>query len=72
MNGEVTFTRTMRALDADNFHLSQAGLLAAAALLSSWAWWMLGARVKVHEDSGSLKLQSPASIALGAAGAPNR
>lgn len=71
MNGEAAFTRTIRALDADNFRRSTAGLFTAAGLLVGWAWWMLGERVAGHDFSGSVKLEAPANIALGAAGVRN-
>jgi hypothetical protein len=62
----------MRALDADGFLLSAAGLFVAVALLAAWLWWMFSARIPISETSGSLAAESPAQLALRAAGARNR
>ena len=51
MNQGIAFSRTLRALDADDFRASKLGLLIAAALLVAWTWWMLAARVPQYEST---------------------
>ncbi len=58
MNQGIAFGRTLRALDADDFRASKFGLLAAAALLAAWAWWMFAARVPQYESTTNVRIGS--------------
>lgn len=58
MNQGIAFSRTLRALDADDFRASKLGLLIAAALLVAWTWWMLAARVPQYESTNYAWIQS--------------
>jgi hypothetical protein len=58
MNQGIAFTRTLRALDADDFRASKLGLLAAAALLIAWTWWMFSARIPQYESSTKVRIDS--------------
>ncbi len=64
MNQGIAFARTLRALDADDFRASKFGLLAAAALLAAWTWWMLAARLLPgHESTTNVRIEPGRAIA---------
>ena len=63
MNQGIAFGRTIRALEADDFRSSRAGLLIAAILLAAWTWWMLAARVPQYESTTNVRLESGLVIA---------
>ncbi|HJW84808.1 MAG TPA: HlyD family secretion protein, partial [Anaerolineae bacterium] len=55
----ATFSRSMRALAADNFRTQLLGLLFAAILFAMWAVWFFFAQVGVYEVSQAARLHSP-------------
>jgi hypothetical protein len=57
MNAGIAFVRTMRALNADDFRASKLSLLAVAALLAAWTWWLLAARIPQYASSDSARLE---------------
>jgi hypothetical protein len=63
MNQGIAFARTLRALDADDFRASRLGLLAAAALLAAWTWWMLAARLPQYESTTNVRIEPGRAIA---------
>jgi hypothetical protein len=63
MNQGIAFSRTLRALDVDDFRASKLGLLAAVVLLAAWAWWMFGARVPRYETTNDVNYEYPHAIA---------
>ena len=63
MNQGIAFARTLRALDADDFRASKLGLLAAAALLAAWTWWMLAARLPQYESTTNVRIEPGRAIA---------
>ncbi len=63
MNQGIAFARTLRALDADDFRASKLGLLAAAALLAAWTWWMLAARLPQYESTSNVRIEPGRAIA---------
>jgi hypothetical protein len=63
MNQGIAFTRTLRALDADDFRASKLGLLAAGALLIAWTWWMFSARIPQYESTTNVRIESGQVIA---------
>jgi hypothetical protein len=63
MNQGIAFTRTLRALDADDFRASKLGLFAATALLIAWTWWMFSARVPQYESTTNVRIESGQVIA---------
>jgi len=63
MNQGIAFARTLRALDADDFRASKLGLLAAAALLAAWTWWMFAARVPQYESTSNVRIEAGRAIA---------
>ena len=63
MNQGIAFSRTLRALEADDFRASKLGLLAAVALLAAWIWWMFGARVPQYESSSEVRVESGVFVA---------
>jgi len=58
MNQGIAFARTLRALNADDFRASKLGLLAAAALLAAWTWWMVATRIPQYESTGNVRIES--------------
>jgi len=54
----TTFSRSMRALAADNFRTQLLGLLFAAILFAMWAVWFFFAQVGVYEVSEAARLHS--------------
>ena len=56
MTGQIAFSRTLRALDADDSRASKLGLLTAIILLAAWTWWMLTPTVPQYEVSSSATL----------------
>src|SRR5580698_3529712 len=63
VNQGIAFSRTLRALDADDFRASKLGLLAAVALLAAWTWWMLAARVPQYESTSNVRIESGVVVA---------
>jgi hypothetical protein len=63
MNQGIAFSRTIRALEADNFRASKFGLMIAVALLAAWIWWMLAARVPQYETITNVRIESGRAIA---------
>jgi hypothetical protein len=63
VNQGIAFSRTLRALDADDFRASKLGLLVAVALLAAWSWWMLAARVPQYESTSHVRIESGVVIA---------
>ena len=63
MNQGIAFARTLRALDADDFRASKLGLLAAAALVAAWAWWMLAARIPQYESTTKVQIEHGRALA---------
>ena len=63
MNQGIAFSRTIRALDADDFRASKLGLLVAAAVLAAWTWWMLAARVPQYESTTNVRIEPNRAIA---------
>jgi hypothetical protein len=63
VNQGIAFSRTLRALDADDFRASKLGLLVAVALLAAWTWWMLAARVPQYESTSNVRIESGVVIA---------
>jgi hypothetical protein len=63
VNQGIAFSRTLRALDADDFRASKLGLLAAAVLLAAWVWWMFAARVPRYESTTNVRIESGRAIA---------
>ncbi len=63
MNQGIAFARTLRALEADDFHASKLGLFAAVILLGAWIWWMLGASVPQYESTTDVRIESGHAIA---------
>jgi hypothetical protein len=51
MNGSSAFSRTMRALDADDFRGSKVALFVLGFVLAVWAVWMVAADVPQYETS---------------------
>ena len=72
MNQGIAFSRTLRALDADDFRGSKLGLLAAALLLVAWAWWMFAARVPRYESTTNVRIESGRVVAYFPADAMGR
>jgi len=63
MNQGIAFSRTLRALDADDFRGSKLGLFMAAVLLAAWAWWMFAARVPQYESTTNVRIESGRVVA---------
>jgi hypothetical protein len=63
MNQGIAFSRTLRALDADDFRASKLGLLAAAAVLAGWTCWMLAARVPQYESTNNVRIETGRAVA---------
>ncbi|MGB6942260.1 MAG: hypothetical protein WBE37_07700 [Bryobacteraceae bacterium] len=64
MNQGIAFSRTLRALDADDFRASKLGLVAAALVLCAWVWWMFAARVPQYESTSNVQIESGRAIAV--------
>jgi hypothetical protein len=58
MNGPIAFARTLRALDADDFRISNIALFLAIALLAGWTAWLFGARVPKYETALDARLEA--------------
>jgi hypothetical protein len=63
MNQGIAFSRTFRALDADDFRASKFGLFVAALVLAAWAWWMFGASVPEYESTTNVQIESGQVVA---------
>lgn len=57
MNGPIAFSKTLRALDADSFRVSNLVLLAGLALVAVWVWWLIAASVPQYEISRDVVIQ---------------
>ena len=63
MNQGIAFSRTLRALDADDFRASKLGLSVAAILLVAWTWWMFAARVPEYLSTTDVRVENGRAIA---------
>lgn len=63
MNGPIAFSRTLRALDADNFRISNIALVLMLALLGAWVWWFVSAGVPQYEISREVRIEPNRIIA---------
>lgn len=63
MNGPIAFSRTLRALDADRFRLSNLILLVVAALSGCWLWWFLAGSIPQYEISEDVRIEPNRFIA---------
>jgi hypothetical protein len=54
----IAFARTLRALEADDFRTSMAGLAAAVILLGAWTWWMFAASIPQYESTTNVRIES--------------
>jgi hypothetical protein len=63
MNGPIAFSKTLRALDADSFRISNLALIATIVLLAGWTWWMVSAGVPQYEISRDVVIQPNRFIA---------
>ncbi len=52
-----TFARTLRALDADDFRVSNVVLVLVVLLLGAWTWWLFAGRVAQYETSSSVRVE---------------
>ena len=50
MTGQIAFSKTLRALDADDFRASKLSVALALVTLAGWIWWMLTASVAQYEE----------------------
>ena len=57
MNGPIAFSRTLRALDADNFRISNIALLLMVGLLGTWIWWFVSAGIPQYEISRDVRIE---------------
>jgi len=53
----VTFSHSLRSLNADSFRRSVIGLLLAVAVLGAWVGWALFARVTLYEVTDTARLE---------------
>jgi len=63
MTGPIAFARTLRALDADSFRISNLVLLLAIALLAGWIWWLFEAGVPQYEDAIDVRVETNRFVA---------
>ncbi len=63
MNAPIAFGRTLRALDADGFRISNFVLVFALALLAGWLWWFVRADVPQYEISRDVRIEPNRFIA---------
>jgi len=63
MNQGIAFSRTLRALEADDFRASKLGLLVAALVIAAWAWWLVAARVPDYESTTNVRIENGRAIA---------
>ena len=63
MTGQIAFARTIRALNADDFHGSKLGLFFAIILLALWTWWFFAASIAQYETSTNLELNQNTALA---------
>ena len=59
----MAFGRTLRALDADGFRISNFVLLFVLALLAGWMWWFVRADVPQYEISRDVRIEPNRFIA---------
>ncbi len=57
MSGPIAFSRTVRAFDADDFHISNLLLLLVFALLIGWGWWFFRSSVPQFEATREVRIQ---------------
>jgi hypothetical protein len=74
VNQAIAFSKTLRALEADDFRASKLGLAAAALVIGAWVWWLVAARVPQYESTTQVRIEnghvvayfpSTAGIAIG-------
>ena len=63
MNQGIAFSKTLRALEADDFRASKLGLLAAALVIAAWVWWLVAARVPQYESTAKVRIENGLAIA---------
>ena len=63
MNGPIAFGRTLRALDADGFRISNIALLLVLLLLAGWTAWLFGSSVAQYEISKDVRVEPNRFIA---------
>ena len=63
MNAPIAFGRSLRALDADGFRISNLNLLFVLALLGCWMWWFARAGVPQYEISRDVRSEANRFIA---------
>src|SRR5579859_1597597 len=68
MNQGIAFSRTLRALDADDFRGSKLWLGSAVLLIGVWTWWMFSARVAQYETATQVRVEQGRAIAYLPAG----
>src|SRR5580658_8212535 len=57
MNGPIAFSRTLRALDSDDFRISNLLVLLVFALLAGWTWWFFRSTVPQFETTHDVRIQ---------------
>lgn len=63
MNGPIPFARTLRALDADGFRVSNLLILFVIVLLGGWIWWFSKTAVPQYEISQDVRIEPNRFIA---------
>jgi hypothetical protein len=60
----VSFSRSMRSLEQDNYRFSLIGLIVAVLLLSAWSAWFFLADIALYETSETFEVQRDGSLAV--------
>jgi hypothetical protein len=63
MNGPIVFSRTIRALDADDFRGSNIALALALVLLAGWTVWLFRAGVPQYQITSDVRAEPNRFIA---------
>jgi hypothetical protein len=63
MNQGIAFSKTLRALEADDFRASKLGLLVAALVIAAWVWWLVAARVPQYESTTNVRIENGRVVA---------
>ena len=50
MTGQIAFSKTLRALDADDFRASKLSIVLALVTLVAWIWWMVTPSVAQFQE----------------------
>lgn len=58
MQQGIAFSKTLRALAADDFRASKLGLLVAGLVIAAWVWWLVGARVPQYESTTNVGIEN--------------